>query len=133
MYNSVTDPTVADLGSDIPWIKNEELILLRAEIRWFTGDLAGATADLNLIRQHAGGLGAIAQPGSTDAFVDQLLYNRRYSLMWEQGTSWIDARRYDRLGDIPLDRTGDVVHPNMLVPAGECDARGLNVPCTPLP
>lgn len=133
MFNSVTDPTVADLGSDIPWIKNEELILLRAEIRWFTGDLAGATADLNLVRQHAGGLGAIAQPGSTDAFVDQLLYNRLYSLMWEQGTRWIDARRYDRLADLPLDRPGDVVHPNMLVPAGECDARGLDVPCTPLP
>jgi hypothetical protein len=136
MYNSVTDPEAADLGSDIPWIKNEELILLRAEIRWFTGDLAGATADLNLIRQHAGGLGAIAQPATDDAFITELLYNRRYSLMWEQGTSWIDARRYDRLGDIPLDRltpVPDVVHPHMLVPAGECDARGLNVPCSPLP
>lgn len=32
------NPAVADLGSDIPWIHNEELLLLRAEIRWNTGD-----------------------------------------------------------------------------------------------
>ena len=61
----------------------------------------------------------------------ELLYNRLYSLLWQQGTRWIDARRYGRTGSLPIDRAGDVVHPNMLVPASECDARGLSVPCTP--
>ena len=37
MYNGA-DPTTADLGSDIPWIINEELLLLRAEVRWNNGD-----------------------------------------------------------------------------------------------
>ena len=48
---------------DIPWIDNEELLLLRAEIRWHTGDRAGAIADMDLIRQHAGGLGPTAPHG----------------------------------------------------------------------
>lgn len=134
LFNSATDPTAANLGADIPWIHNEELLLLRAEIRWNTGDPAGAISDLDLIRQHAGGLPASGlTTGSSDAaFVDELLYNRLYSLMWEQGTRWIDARRYDRLAALPLDRPGDQVFPNMLVPADECAARGLDAPCEPL-
>lgn len=132
MYNSASNKANADLAADIPWITNEELLLLRAEIRWNTGDKAGAIADLNLVRQHAGGLGptSVTAGSSDDAFIDELLYNRVYSLMWSQGTRWIDARRYDRLGELPIDRPGDVVHPNMLIPAAECDARGLSVPCS---
>jgi len=134
MFNLAGDPNTVDLGTDIAWIRNEELLLLRAEIRWNNGDKAGAIDDINLVREHAGGLAATTlTAGSADAdFVTELLYNRLYSLMWEQGTRWIDARRYNRLSDLPIDRPGDSHHPNMLVPAGECDARGLDVPCTPL-
>jgi hypothetical protein len=134
MFNLAGSPNTADQGTDIPWIKNEELLLLRAEIRWNNGNKAGAIDDLNLVRQHAGGLAATTlTAGSPDAdFVTELLYNRLYSLMWEQGTRWIDARRYNRLTDLPVDRAGDSRYTNMLIPAGECDARGLAVPCTPL-
>jgi hypothetical protein len=134
MYNSATDRTAADLGADIPWIKNEELLLLRAEIRWNTGDKAGAIDDINLVRENAGGLEAtsLTTTSPDDDFITEVLYNRLYSLMWEQGTRWIDARRYNRLETLPLDRPGDSRYTNMLVPAGECDARGLAVPCTPL-
>jgi starch-binding outer membrane protein, SusD/RagB family len=133
MYNSAANRANANLDADVPWIKNEELILLRAEIRWNNADRAGAVADINLIRTQSGGLAAhpTLTAASTDAeFVTELLYNRTYSLLWEQGTRWIDARRYNRTGTLPLDRTGDVVHQQMLVPAGECDARRLPVPCT---
>jgi hypothetical protein len=134
MFNLAGDPNAVDLGTDIAWIRNEELLLLRAEIRWNNGNKAGAIDDINLVRQHAGGLAATTlTAGSADAdFVTELLYNRLYSLMWEQGTRWIDARRYNRLSDLPVDRPGDSHYTNMLVPAGECDARGLEVPCTPL-
>jgi hypothetical protein len=50
--------------------------------------------------------------------------------MWTQGTRWIDARRYDRTDDLPLDRSGDVVHANMMIPSAECDARGFSPPCS---
>jgi hypothetical protein len=131
MYND-PETLAADLGADIPWITNEELLLLRAEIRWNTNDKAGAINDINLVRVNAGGLApttlTAASPDS--AFIDELLYNRLYSLMWSQGTRWIDARRYGRLASLPLDRAGDVVHPNMLIPSAECDARRLTVPCS---
>jgi starch-binding outer membrane protein, SusD/RagB family len=122
----------ANTGADIPWITNEELLLLRAEIRWNTGDRAGAVADINLIRLHAGGLApSTLTPVSSDAeFITELLYNRLYSLMFSQGVRWVDARRYNRLATLPRDRPGDVVHPNMLIPATECDARGLTPPCS---
>lgn len=133
MYNNPLDPAEPDPGAPVPWITNEELLLLRAEIRWNNADKAGAIADIDLIREHAGGLPPTTlTPTSSDAeFVDELLYNRLYSLMWTQGTRWIDARRYDRLDRIPIDRPGDSVFESMLVPAAECSARNLPVPCTP--
>jgi len=133
LYNSATNPATANLGAPIPWIHNEELLLLRAEIRWNTGNKQGAIDDINLIRQHAGGLPAttVTAASSNDVFVTELLYNRLYSLMWSQGTRWIDARRYNRLESLPVDRPGDTRYQNMIIPAAECDARRLPSPCTP--
>jgi starch-binding outer membrane protein, SusD/RagB family len=134
MYNAAADPTQANLGAAIPWINNEELLLLRAEIRWFTGAQAGAVSDINLVRLHAGGLGpaAVTATSASADFITELLYNRTYSLMWAQGTRWIDARRHGRTSSLPIDRPGDIIYPNMVVPAAECDARRLPTPCTPL-
>jgi starch-binding outer membrane protein, SusD/RagB family len=36
MFNAAGNPATANLGAPIPWINNEELLLLRAEIRWNT-------------------------------------------------------------------------------------------------
>jgi len=134
LYNSPSNPAQADPDADIPWIDNEELLLLRAEVRWHTGDRAGAVADIDLIRDHSGGLGPSGlTPGSSDdEFITELLYNRLYSLMWRNGTRWIDARRYNRTHLLPLDRPGDVIFPSMVVPANECTARRLDPPCEPL-
>ncbi|MGH7460991.1 MAG: RagB/SusD family nutrient uptake outer membrane protein [Longimicrobiales bacterium] len=134
LYNTVGAPATANLGAPIPWINNEELLLLRAEIRWNTANRQGSIDDINLIRQQSGGLAAttLTSASTNDAFVTELLYNRLYSLMWAQGTRWIDARRYGRLQQLPVDRAGDTRYPNMIVPAAECDARSLPSPCTPL-
>jgi hypothetical protein len=134
LFNATTDKAQADLGADVPWISNEELLLLRAEIRWNTGDRQGAIDDLNLVREHAGGLDptSVTAASSDDVFVTELLYNRLYSLMWTQGTRWLDARRYDRLDTLPIDRPGDSVFENMIIPSNECSARNLDDPCSPL-
>jgi hypothetical protein len=79
-------------------------------------------------------------PLSTDAaFTTALLYERRYSLLWEQGTRWIDARRFGLLATIPAAVSGGNVPDVMPVPSTECDARNLPtktigdvVTCTPL-
>ncbi|HZI23389.1 MAG TPA: RagB/SusD family nutrient uptake outer membrane protein [Gemmatimonadales bacterium] len=124
----------ADPGRPIPIIRDEELLLLRAEAEWFTGAKAAALADIDTVRVNAGKLAPttvlLASPDS--AFVKELLYNRRYSLLWEQGTRWIDARRFGRMGDIPkAPPTGGNVAKVMPIPDTECAARGLAPGCTP--
>ena len=94
----------ADRSAGIKIIRNEELILLRAEARWFTGDKVNAIADLNQVRTNSGALAASTVTVlSTDAaFIDALLYERRYSLLFE-GHRWVDHRRFNRLAQLPLD------------------------------
>ncbi|HTD70400.1 MAG TPA: RagB/SusD family nutrient uptake outer membrane protein [Gemmatimonadales bacterium] len=131
----------ADAGHPIPIIKDEELLLLRSEASWFTGAKAQAIADLDSVRMNSGLLPPTTLTiASTDAaFIAGLLYERRYSLLWEQGTRWIDARRFGLLATIPVAVAGGNVPEVMPVPAPECDARNLPsttigdiITCTPL-
>ncbi len=119
-------------SAPIPIIRDEELILLRAEAEIGTGNFAGAVADLNLVRTNSGGLAPYTGPLTQPALLAELLYNRHYSLLWEQGTRWIDARRYGLLATIPMAVTGGNVPTRMPVPADECNARGLGNICDPL-
>ena len=132
MYNS-GGGSVPDPGADIPIIKNEELLLLSAEVNLGLGNKTAAIADIDSVRIKSGALPptTLTILSADSAFVTEILYNRLMSLLWEQGVRWIDARRYGRLASLPLDRAGDAVFPSMIVPAGECDARGLDTPCTP--
>lgn len=104
-------------NSPVPIIRNEELFLLRAEANWFgaTGTKAQAISDLNFIRQASGGLNpTTVTTGSTNAaFVDELLKQRLYSLMYEGGHRWIDMRRYARLGQVPIDRPTGCTSPKL--------------------
>ena len=122
----------SDAGHSIPIIKNEELILLRAEARYFTGNAAGALSDLNFVRVNSGGLAPLGGFANNAAFISALLYEREFSLLWEQGTTWIDARRFNQLGSIPLGVTAGSVPAQMPIPAAECAARSLSGSCNPL-
>ncbi|HLL52738.1 MAG TPA: RagB/SusD family nutrient uptake outer membrane protein [Myxococcaceae bacterium] len=106
--------------SPVPIIRNEELILLRAEALIHTGQVPEAADLLNLIRTRSGGL-----PGRGDLtannILDELLRQRRYSLLFEGGHRWIDLRRYGRLGT--LAQEGQTVHPRFPIPVAETDAR----------
>jgi hypothetical protein len=115
IYNSPSSP--------VPIIKNEELILMRAEALWKTGDRPGALADINLIRTTSGGLAPLAADPGDPGLRDELLYNRRYSLMWENGQRWMDMRRFNLLDQLPKQRAGDVVFPYVPIPADECAVR----------
>ncbi len=109
--------------SPVPIIRNEELILLRAEARYFTGNTGGALADINYIRGRAG-LGARGAFADAAAFVTELLLQRRYSLMFE-GHRWVDVRRFGRLTSLPLDVATHIRMPWQPIPVAECDARAL--------
>jgi hypothetical protein len=106
----------------VPIIRNEELVLLRAEARLGEGDLTGAVADLNLIRERSGGLPPYAGPLTPDGVLDELLYNRRYSLLFEGGHRWIDLRRYGRLNALPLDHPEHRRFDRFPFPQDDCDA-----------
>lgn len=114
VYESATTP--------IPIIDNEELVLLRAEARWFTGDAPGALEDINAVRTISGGLAARGAFADTDDFVTELLAQRRLSLLL-QGQRWIDVRRFGRLHTLPLSGVNFGLTANQVIPQAECLAR----------
>jgi hypothetical protein len=93
-------------SSPIPVIRNEELILIRAEANNNKGarDAAAAAADINFIRVNSGGLAADGTLGAAtqQAVEDEILIQRKYSLLYE-GMRWVDMRRTGRLNQIILD------------------------------
>jgi starch-binding outer membrane protein, SusD/RagB family len=111
-------------NSPIPLIKNEELILLRAEANIGLSSFVPAVADIDTVRVKSGGLlpyaGLVTQP----ALIAELLYNKRYSLLYEGGHSWVDYRRYGLTSSLqgPSERPGpppDVIFPTLPVPTSE--------------
>ena len=111
------------LSSPIPIIRNEELILIRSEANFRAGNQADAFTDLNTIRVNSGGLAAAVLDANN--YEDELLYNRRYSLMFEGGHRWIDTRRLGRITDLPLDTPGSRRNEAFPIPEAECLARSL--------
>lgn len=114
--------------ASIPILRNEELILLRAEAYLGVGNTNAAISDINFIRATSGGLPPIsnpyvAGPGQPATLLDELLYEKRYSLLWEVGTSWLDARHYGELKQLPHDFAGSVVYPYTRIADAECQAR----------
>ena len=99
-------------------IRNEELILIRAEAR-IGNNNSGAADDLNVIR-NAHGLPNYSGGMDDASLTDEMLKQRRYSLFAE-GHRWVDMRRYGRLGTLPIDRTGDDVWQQMPRPVDEVE------------
>jgi hypothetical protein len=117
MYPSPTAP--------IPLIRNEELILLRAEANIGLGTPAGLMAaidDINFIRVNSGGLAPRTDLTSAN-ILDELLKQKRYSLLFEGGHRWIDLRHYNKLDELPLDQPNFVRHDALPIPSSETDAR----------
>lgn len=118
-------PTIT---SSIPVLRNEELILLRAEAKLGTGDKAGAIADLNIVRTNSGGLPAstLTAASTNDEVINGILYEKRYSLLME-GNRWVDHRRYGKLGlltlDVPSGVNRNFVARVIPIPQTECLVR----------
>ncbi len=114
----------------LPIIRNEELILLRAEANLAENNVVAATGDINFIRVNSGGLAPILNLAvqTPDSILTVLLKEKRYSLLFEGGHRWLDARHYGRLGieavpgpyPLPIDIPGDQIYLLMPVPLDEC-------------
>jgi starch-binding outer membrane protein, SusD/RagB family len=128
--NVYTSPTAG-----VPIIRNEELILLRAEANINLANPGPAVTDLNEIRAEAGNLPAYAGGVDQQSLTNELLYNRRYSLLFE-GHRWLDMRRYNLLNALPQDATalGPALRfTRFPFPTNECLARDTppTTGCTP--
>ncbi|TMB10478.1 MAG: RagB/SusD family nutrient uptake outer membrane protein [Deltaproteobacteria bacterium] len=117
--------------SPIPIIRNEELILLRAEANCAastsgscTGDTTAAATDIDRIRVNSGGLAPSSGLNASN-ILDELLKQKRYSLLFEGGHRWIDLRRYGKLdaSHVAIDIPADVIHPVFPIPLTETQAR----------
>src|SRR5438105_6416546 len=85
--------------SPVAIIRNEELILLRAEANIGLGNLTPAKADIDFIRVSSGGLkprcpslgaGGCVNPAiNAGNILDELLKQKEYSLLFEGGHRWI--------------------------------------------
>ena len=108
VYQSRTD--------DVPIIRNAELILLYAEANIYSNPDEAVKA-LNIIR-NAASLPDYSGATTEAALIDEMLMQRRYELYGE-GHRWIDARRYDILDTLPIDRPGDDVFTQFPIPLTE--------------
>ncbi len=116
----------------VPIVRNEELVLLRAEAEWFTGATAAALVDLNAVRTNSGssnGGTSIARfpvPAVDSEFVGDLLWQRTMSLLFE-GHRYPDYRRFGRLAELATlgqdGLAGFSVAVSSVLPSQECDAR----------
>jgi hypothetical protein len=109
VYTSSTAP--------IPIVRNEELILIYAEANIQLNNFSEAIKALNVIRTKHG-LANYSGSETKDALIDEMLYERRYSLYFE-GHRWIDMRRYNKLNELPIDRPGDDVWSEFPLPVTE--------------
>ncbi|RMF54291.1 MAG: RagB/SusD family nutrient uptake outer membrane protein, partial [Bacteroidetes bacterium] len=103
--------TVSKSSTDpFPIIRNEELLLIRAEANFRLGNLAAAEADVNAVRA-AAGLGPVTL--TAENALDQILHERMYSLLME-GHRWIDMRRTGRLNLLPTEQVGSPPQPGKI-------------------
>lgn len=109
VYTSSTAP--------IPVIRNEELVLIYAEANIQLNNFGEAIKALNVIRAKHG-LANYSGATTQAALIDEMLYERRYSLYFE-GHRWIDMRRYDKLDELPVDRPADDVWTEFPLPVTE--------------
>jgi hypothetical protein len=107
--------------SPVSIIRNEELLLMRAEANIQLGNLGAAQADINLVRDVSGGLEPVTLTSANA--IDQLLYERQFSLWWENAHRWKDMRRYNRLNELPVDKAGHGVASFYPIPQEETTAR----------
>jgi hypothetical protein len=74
---------------------------------------------INIIRT-AAGIGNYTGATSQEALINEILYQRRYSLWAEPwGHRWIDARRYNKLNEIPTSYDGGTIFTQFPHPQSE--------------
>jgi hypothetical protein len=123
----------ANQARPLPILRDEELVLLRAQAYIEAGQLANALADINSVRT-AYGLAPHLALADTETARSAVLYEKRYSLLFEGPQRLMDLREYRRLNSTYLrpELPTDPYNAALPLPRGELDARGVstNPACT---
>lgn len=125
-------PNLANLEAPVGIIRDEEVVLLRAQAYIEANNFAAATADLNSVRT-AYGLPAYAVFATKEAARTAALYEKRYSLLFEGPQRLVDLRAYGRLNATYLDKetATDPFNSAFPIPKAEADYRGGDIACKP--
>jgi hypothetical protein len=125
--------STANQSAPLGILRDEELVLLRAQAEIEAGQLANAILDINNVRTNYG-LAAVAPPDKTSA-ISAVLYEKRYSLLFEGPMRLDDLREYGRLNAnfLRKETPTDPFNAALPITRGELNARGLttNPACTP--
>lgn len=132
-YAVTTDPN--NLTRPIPILKKAELILLRAQAEIETNQLAAATADVNFVRTNEGGLAPLATFSSVSEGRAAVLYEKRYSMLFESAQRLVDLRAYGEFNSTFLTQElpGDTFQSTLPIPQNEINARGGTLPTVTCP
>ena len=125
---SATDP--------LALLKNSELVLSRAQVLWALGRDADALALVNAVRQ-ANGLPArtaASFSSRVDFLVNGILHEKRYELLFESPTRWVDFRNMGLLSQAGTELAnagGKVPFTAFPIPNNEATSRNGNIACQP--
>lgn len=117
-------------------LKNSELVLSRAQVLWTLGRDPEALALVNAVRE-ANGLPArtaASFASRTSFLIDGILHEKRYELLFESPTRWVDFRNMGMLAlvgtELPLSG-GKTPFAAFPIPNNEETSRNGNVACKP--
>lgn len=126
--------TTANQALPLPILRDEELVLLRAQAYIEAAQLGNALLDINDVRTNYNLLPIATFADKTTA-IDALLYEKRYSLLFEGPMRLLDLRAYSRLNNTYFRKElpTDPFNAALPLPRAELDARGVstNPACTP--
>jgi hypothetical protein len=126
--------STANQALPLPILRDEELVLLRAQAYIEAGQLDNALADINDVRTNYN-LAPLAPFADKRSAIDALLYEKRYSLLFEGPMRLVDLRAYGRLNSTYFrpELPTDPYNAALPLPRAELDARGVstNPTCTP--
>jgi hypothetical protein len=136
----VTDPSIlSNLTRLVPMVRNAAFFLARAQAEAETGAFAAATADVNFVRTVEGGLAPYATFGNVAAARAAILYEYRYSFIYEGPYHLIALREYGGITKAYVTQAGmpnvasdpghssDPLQAALPIPANEAAARGGNI------
>lgn len=125
-------PSSANQSRPIPLIRDEELVLLRAQAYIETNQLALALLDINSVRTTYGLTGYAAFADKASA-IRAVLYEKRFSFFFEGPQRLVDLRAYGFLNAAHFapELSGDPFNSAFPIPRAEQNARGgVVVGCT---